>query len=364
MLRAFLTGLLVLATGPSAPEAGAPSSRTAVRYALIPPRNLSGVDSAPDELLGRLVRALENRGAVFVTPADIDQALRERRVRYTDSLGARDLAGLADSTGANYTMLATIFDCTGGLEPRLSFSLRALDNSNGRRALSSAVALRGVDFEGMLGLGRIEDFGLLADEAIARVLERFDEHGAPRGDLAGSPSSAPPKPPDGGFGFVREEFDLRQVERIAVLPFSNRTDHSDAAAQFSEFLGDAWFHSAGVQVVEAADLRAELISRKVRSMQFLDFARLAELGKGIGVRYFVLGSIDRWGDEVLVNDQRFPEVETTVQIVDAESGRIVAAASLARRGSDYVTILGLGAVHDPAGLALRAATEIVTALGG
>lgn len=364
MLCAFLTGLLTLTTGPTVLDAGASSVEAGVRYALIPPRNLSGVDSAPIEIFGRLARALEGRGATFVPAADIDQALRERRVRYTDSLCARDLAALAERTGASHTLLATIFDYAGGKEPRLSFSVRALDNSSGRRALSSAVALRGVDFEALLGLGRIEDVGLLADEAIRRALDDFDKHGAPRTDAAGRPAHARPDPPPGGFGFARADFDPRRVGRIAVLPFANRSGHSDATAQLSEFLGDAWFREGGVQVVEAADLREELIVRKVRSMQYLDMKLLSELGQGMGVRYFVLGSIDRWGDEVLVDDQRFPEVEATVQIVDTESARIVAAAAVTRRGSDYLTILGLGAVRDPAGLALRAAREIVTALGG
>jgi TolB-like protein len=368
MLRGLFPGLLLLAAaGPSTPTprgVEGPKAAEGVRYALVPPRNLSGVDGAVEGLFGRLTRALEARGAEFVPADEVDQTLRTRRIRYTDSLGPRELAGLSQATGATYTLVATIFDYTAGKEPRLSFTLRALDNRDARRALSTAIALRGVDFEGLLGLGRIEDVETLADEAVARALEQFDARGAPRGDTTGEPATSRPEPPDDGYGFAREDFDPSTVERLGVLPFANRSGNIDAPTQFVEFLGDAWFHEAGIQVAEVAELRAALVVRKVRSMQFVDLTRLAEIGQTMGVRYFVLGAIERWGDEVLVDDQRFPEIEATMQLVDTQTGRIVAAASLARRGSDYQTVLGLGAIRDPAELARRAAREIVIALGG
>lgn len=365
MLRALLPGLLVLAaqeTSPPSPSAQAP--RPGARYALIPPRNLTGAGEATAQFVDRLVRELDSRGASFVPPIELDLALRERRVRYTDSLSGLDLTALAERTGASHTLLATIFDFASGNEPRLAFSLRVLDNADGRRTLSRAIALRGVDFEGLLGLGRIEDVGVLADEAVARLLDDFDATGAPRTALAGMPARSRPEPPDGGFGFTRADFDPSTVERIAVLPFANRSRNLDAPAQLVEFLGDAWFREAGVQVVELSDLRAALRARKVRSLQFVDLQELAELGRAMGVRYFALGAIERYGDDVMVDDERFPEFEASVQIVDVERARIVAAAAVTRRGSDYRTLLGLGAVRDPTELALRAARELVLALGG
>lgn len=382
MLRGFLPGLLVLAAAEPSAAPGAPRSQSeraesgadaaergtkrvaAPRYALIPPRNLSGNDGATDALFGRLSRALEARGASFVGSDEIDQALRERRVRYTDSLATHDLAALAERTQATHTLLATVFDFVPGKEPRIAFTLRALDNTSGARVLSCAITLRGVDFEGLLGLGRIEDVDVLADEAIARALDVFDDAGAPREDLAGEPARSRPREPDGGYGFTREDFEPRAIERVALLPFANRSTDVDATPEFGEFLANAWFREAGVQVVEAADLRAALVARKVRNLQFVDLASLAAIGRSLGVRYFVIGAIERYGDEVLVDDRRFPEIEATVQLVDTERARIVAAAAVTRRGSDYQTLLGLGAVHDPVELALRSARELVLALGG
>ena len=354
MLAVLTAALLALA----APTGGADGPR----YALIPPRDLSGNPAAPGALAGALRACLEARGARFAAPEEVDALLRARRIRYTDSLSRADLAALGTRLEADFVLLATVLDYVPGGEPRLAFSLRALETGSGRRVASSAVALRGADFEGLLGLGRIEDIDALLQEGLERALEGFDASGAPvppRARRAGRP-----RPPAGGRGFVRDDFDPRALERVALLPLENRSSATDAAVQLGEFLGDAWARGGRVRVCEIADVRATLIAQKVRSMEYLDLAHLAEVGRGLGVRYFVMGSIESYGQEVLVDDRRYPELEATLRLLDVEQGRIVAAAAVRRTGNDYETVLGLGAVHDPAELGIRVARELVTAIGG
>lgn len=355
-----LLSLLLLAPGagpgPRAPEGP--------RYALIPARNLSAEPFAPAGLLDGLQRELEGRGASFSDPALVEETLRARRIRYTDSLSLPDLRAIGQATGARYALVTTVLDYATGSLPRVAFSLRALSTETGERALSSVVALRGEDFQGLLGLGRIEDVHVLADEALLRTLQAFDERGAPLAAPRSSAHRRRPQPPAGGYGFMLEDFDPSSLDRVAILPLQNRSGNPDAPAQFGEFLGDAWFRTRRVEVCEIANVRATLIAQKVRTMEYVDLRRLAEIGRATGVRFFLQGIVERYGDEVLVEEKRYPELEATIQLIDVEEGRIVAAAGLRRRGSDYETLLGLGAVHDPTELAIRAAREIVTALGG
>lgn len=360
-LLPILALLTLAAEGPAVPGARASEGP---RYALIPARNLSGDPGAPAALLDALKRELERRGAEFVGTPEVEGVLRAQRIRYTDSISTHDLHALGALTGAQFALVTTILDYMPGELPRVALSLRALSTATGARVLSSVVALRGEDFQGLLGLGRIDDVHVLADEALQRVLETFDERGAPLAASEAPKREARPEPPEGGQGFVRDDFDPASLERVALLPLQNRSTNPDASTQFGEFLGDAWFRACGVQVCEIADVRASLIAQRVRSMQYVDLERLAEIGRAIGVRYFVLGTVERYGDEVLVQDQRYPEVEATIQLIDAESGQIVAAAGVRRLGNDYETVLGLSVVRDPTELAIRVAREIVAALGG
>jgi hypothetical protein len=304
---------------------------------------------------------LEQRGARFVPTDELEAFLRERRIRYTDSLAADDAHAIGGATGANFVIAGALLDYVPGSTPRVALALRALDAASGARVLSKVVSLRGEDFEGLLGLGRIEAVEPLCDEAARALLAEFDEHGAP---AARTSRRATAHGPDGGSSFIADEFDPAAAGTIAVLPLENRTGRGEAAAYFAEFLGDAWFRTSGAQVVETAELRRALVQQGIRSMQFVDLPQLCSVGRVLGVRYFALGSLDRWGHEVTVDGRRYPQVQVALRLIDVESGRMVAAASVVRRGDQYQTILELGAVRDPLELARRTAAEIVAALGG
>ncbi|MCY3001831.1 MAG: hypothetical protein NTV21_08505 [Planctomycetota bacterium] len=307
-----------------------PPERGSARYALLPLRNLSDDAEASDALFARMRGELERRGASFVPQADLERQLRSRRIRYTDSLSAADLRALSDATGADFVLAGTLIDYAPGLEPRVALALRALDTRSGSRAGSSIVTLRGADFEGLLGLGRIENESELSALAVECLLSSFDEGALPHA-IAPQPQLRERRPPpDGG----------------------------------SEMLGAAWYSSSGVEIVEPGELRAALVSLRVRSMEFVDRALLAELGRRVGTRWFALGTVERFGEEAPVGNQLFPEVEATVELFDVENARVVASAGARRRGDRYQGLLGLGAVNNPLELAHRVARELVAALGG
>jgi|JI7StandDraft_1071085.scaffolds.fasta_scaffold63057_1 hypothetical protein len=363
-----ICALLLISSGagraPDTARAKTPLERGSARYALLPLRNLSDDAQAPDALFARVRGELERRGASFVPQADLERELRSRRVRYTDSLSVADLRALSDATGADFVLAGTLIDYAPGLEPRVALALRALDTRTGARAGSSIVTLRGADFEGLLGLGRIDDERELSTLAIERLLSNFDEHALPHAVDPRPQLRERSSPPDGGWGFQSAEFDPRVVQRVAILPLGNRSRDLDAPAVFAELLGQAWYASSGIEVVEPGELRAALVSLRVRSMEFVDSALLAELGRRVGTRWFALGTVERFGEETPVGNLLFPEVEATIELFDVESGRVVATAGARRRGDRYQGLLGLGAVFNPLELAHRVAHELVAALGG
>lgn len=358
-------GSLFLALAGTGAAGGAPTSHSnGVEYAMMPLRNLSD-DPGAARRIGALIEAeLAARGARFVDAEDLEARLLERRVRYTDSLSVRDARALAEALHVEYILAGTVIDFDDGPQPRVALTLRALRGSSGERAASSSVALRGADFEGLLGLGKIDESDELLGEALDALLAAFDESARPLEQAARPSERERSDPPDSGWGYMLEDFDPAAVERVAILPFDNRSSAPDATVAWSEFLGDAWFRSSGVQVVEPAEVRSALQRLRVRSMRFVDNRGLAQLGRELGTRYFALGSIERFGEESTVDNDHFPEVEATVRIIDVESGRIMAAAGVRCRGDHYQSLLGLGVIRDPLGLARQTAREIVAGLGG
>lgn len=329
------------------------AQRAGVRYAMLPLRNLSADATGAMEIGTRLREELGRRGASFVPADELDRVLVERRVRYTDSLAADDARAVRAATGASFGLAGVVFDFERGTEPRIAAALRVIDLSSGERVQSSFVAMRGQDARGLLGLGAIEDVNELEERALPSLLAAFGEHGGPLVQPAvAAAARTRTRPAD----------DAPRVERVAVLPFINRSTRSDAGASFAEILAHEWFRGRGVQIVEASELRAALRRARIRTLQEMDAATMASIGELLGVRWFALGSVDRFGEETVVRDQRHPEIEVSMRVVDAHTGLVVASKSLRLRGDANETILRMGVEHDVLRLARQVARELVLAL--
>lgn len=356
----LLAALMACGTTPVPAPAGLPARP--VVYGALPLRSLAGDPGAPAALLARLEAALSARGARFVPTDRLEALLKEHRIRYTDSVSAATADLIARETGADELVLGTLLAWEPGPTPRIALALRVIDTATGRRSLSKVVSLRGEDFAGLLHLGAIDDVELLADEVMARVLDGFDERGrplpvVPRPDTDTGPGGADVR-------FLADGFHLADVDRVAVLPLANRSGRQEAGLLYSEILGHAWFTVAGIDVVERSELMEALVATQVRSVDALDLEVLAKVGRLLGTRWFALGSIDRFAEDVRVERDVLPALEASIRLVDVQTGRTVAATALHRRGDDYHRLLGLGTVRDGITLVARSATEIVANLGG
>ena len=354
-LLALLPVLACSALAQGGARAPAAPAQATVRYAMLPLRNLSADPSGAVELETRMRAGLAARGAAFVPAAELDRVLIDRRVRYTDSLSAEDARALRAATGADFGLAGVVFDCARGTEPRIAASLRVIDLVSGERVQSAFFTQRGVDARGLLGLGAIEDASELESRAVERLLAAFRDRGGPlvlpavaeaaRARHANPPRAAAPS-----------------ALRIAVLPFLNRSTRPEAGASFAELLAHAWFRARGAQIVEAGELRAALRRARIRTLNEVDAATMASIGELLDVRWFALGSVDRFGEETVVRDRRYPEVEVHVRLVDARTGLVTASRSVRLRGDASEGLLRLGAEHDVLQLARDVARELVLAL--
>lgn len=354
---------LLLAVLQAAPVASPAAPAAPAIYAALPLRNLTADGAAPGELVGRLREALEKRGARFVPAEKVEALLVARRIRSTDSISIEDARAVRESTGAAHVITGTLLEFRRGSSPSLAFSLRVIDARSGSREQSLVLSLRGEDSRGWLGLGAVEDSGELVGRATERLLALFGPDAAPLALPARRTRS--PEPDDGPIRpRARARFELSAVERVAVLPFVNRSTRPEASVQFAEVLADEWFRGARIQVVEASELRAAMVREKIRYLSDLDPQALAAVGRALGVRHFVLGSLDRFGEEETVADKHYPVVEATLRLVEAESGLVVASTGLRVRGDAHRQPLGFGLVHDPLVVAAEVARGMISQLGG
>jgi hypothetical protein len=353
----MLSALILAACALGAPTAGpAPQAL----YAELPLRNLSGDHEAAEWLSARVREALQRRGAAFVEAGRIEALLVEHRIRYTDSLSADEARMIRAATGAQHVIAGVLFEFVRGRSPHIAMGLRVLDAGSGSREQSLVVSLRGEDSRGWLGLGAVEDAEELGRQVVERLLAIFGPEGAP----LSKPVCAPREPRDSEHPAPARRVELpADLGRLAVMPFVNRSTRPEAGVQFREILADEWFHVHGVEVVEASELRAAMVREKIRYMHDLDMRALAAIARAASVRYFALGSVDQYGEEEQLVDGRFPVIEASIRLLDAQTGLVVASAAQRIRGDHHRQPLAFGLVRDPVVLAQQSARNLIRKLG-
>lgn len=112
-----------------------------------------------------------------VESGEVQEALRELRIRHTGSLSHEHIGALGERLGARLILLGSILECgtattRDGPVPALGVSLRLLDVATRTVVWTDAHVRTGEDREGMFGWGREESFERLTTET---AVEMFDQ---------------------------------------------------------------------------------------------------------------------------------------------------------------------------------------------
>jgi TolB-like protein len=132
--------------------------------------------------------------------------------------------------------------------------------------------------------------------------------------------------------FVRPEFDLAFINKVAVLPFENPANDVVIAERCRQVTITQILSSGLFDVVDKMQVDSSLTSQAVVPGTPIDASTLRRLGQILGVQGFIVGSLD----EALVDQKgasTFLDISLTMRLIDSESGLVVWQAS--GRGSGY-----------------------------
>lgn len=138
--------------------------------------------------------------------------------------------------------------------------------------------------------------------------------------------------------FTNPRIDFSFVERVAVLPFENFSNDSSAGPRATRLMVTELLATGAVDVVEPGEVNAALV--KYGRVARPSTEQLVELGKTLGVQAVVAGSVAQ--SEVLRSGSAgIPVVTIDAQMIEAESGGIIWAATHSEKGSEMsARILG------------------------
>jgi TolB-like protein len=155
--------------------------------AVLPLVNLSKDVDAPDIVMNAvIVELLATQRFHVVDPGQVEQAVQNERIRFSDRLSPETLHALAAALGVNYVFVGSVNEYqlvheSGADVPTVSFALRMIACDTGNIVWAATHAKRGDDSETMFTLGRIdtlEELTTVAAHEMTQTLlpENKDKH--------------------------------------------------------------------------------------------------------------------------------------------------------------------------------------------
>src|SRR4030066_1536318 len=121
--------------------------------------------------------------------------------------------------------------------------------------------------------------------------------------------------------YVRQNFDYKNIERMAVLPFESLTNDEYAGEKIRKTVITELL-SRGVDVIEPGEVTRVLIEQKIKSLSSVRTADLQNMAKTLGVEELMMGSVEAYGISRGIS-VTYPEVSINVRLVEASSGNII-----------------------------------------
>ncbi|MDP2277823.1 MAG: DUF799 family lipoprotein [Nitrospirota bacterium] len=121
--------------------------------------------------------------------------------------------------------------------------------------------------------------------------------------------------------YIRQDFAISSVKRVAVLPLENYTSDNYAGERIRKTIITEIL-SRGIDVIEPGEVTKTLTDLKVKSLGALSVKEAQNLQKTLGVEAVIMGAVDAYGISAGISVS-YPEVSIQLMLLDASSGSIV-----------------------------------------
>jgi hypothetical protein len=336
-------------TEPSPPPA------TAARLAVFPVENLSGKMAPLADLQHVVAGVLSRHGLTVLDDAALELSMTKHRVRYTAGVEATFAKALKDEAGVDWIVIPSLERYETGIPPQVSVFARAVSTGEAPavRWVDSA-GMAGDDHPGILGLGLIEDPGALLGRALDRLAASL-ARGLPQGQTttAGSPPGKfRPK-----IVYRSDGLDPGRTYTVAVVPFFNRSDTSNAGEIVALHMIRSLMAYPGLRVVEPGIVREELLRFRIIMSDGVSLPETDTILNAVNADLVLNGEVLQYRDRL--GPDGAPSVDFGVLFIERKSRRIVYSSYSHNSGNDRVFFFDWGRVNTAHAMTRQMTDQIV-----
>jgi TolB-like protein len=318
--------LLLLATSIS--YAAKPEQK--LNIALFPFENFTQDRNALTSVMPVLRDRLEARGLDVLNEDSLNRFLLKERIRSTGYI-SRDIARkIRDELNVQVILVGSVNSFFPGENPRVGFSARLINSSDGSILWANHASATGEDFTTVLGLGKVRTI----DRLISKVMDK----------LLGSFSISP------------HYKEIESTYRIAVMPFQNKSKIRDAGMIATYMFLVELFKNQRFQPVEYGEVRRLTVDLRVRGKGELDLKNTETISKSLGADGILVGTVELYneGEGTLP-----PEVIISARLIDARKNRILWYDGYQYNGDEGIIILDWGRIRSAENVAYKAVSKLL-----
>ena len=133
--------------------------------------------------------------------------------------------------------------------------------------------------------------------------------------------------------YLRKNYDIKTIKRIAVLPFENFTSDEYAAEKIRRAVIIELL-TRGIDVVEPGEVLKTLRDLKLTSIGSMTNSNVQDIGTALDVRAVLVGSVGAFGTSKGISVS-YPEVSLKMTLLETAKGNIVWSVTHTAGGPDF-----------------------------
>jgi len=282
-----------------------------VDMAVLPVANFSEQSDAHRILLPRVYRQLEKRGVSFVAAEVLRPLLRERRIRSRGWISRSGAQTVAEVTGARYLLIGSWDVLRNDFDTEIGISLRVLDTRTMKLVAAVSTGAAGTDSMGLLGMGRVESLGRLADNVVDEAF-----------------ASLFPLPDS-----LSHDREAEGCARVALIPLDSFSETPNAGEIMTNVV-IAGLVSAGYDVVEPGFVRELGLDRGVANRGGIDRESARAIRSEFGACRVITGTVERFSTATGPPGISVPSVAFGLRVVAPRTGTLVLMEEFEGTGED------------------------------
>src|SRR5574341_855904 len=355
---ALLCALWSLPGCVAAPDGVTPVDRArgaAPLLAVFPVENLSGRTAPLGAVRHLLGQSLRRHGFGVLDDAALERVVTRHRIRYTAGLEREFASALKRETGVDAVLIPSLELYDGAWPPRVALFARLVSTGD-------APAVRwidgrgeaGDDSPGILGLGLIEDPGVLLGKAVDALTQSLARGRFEAGGRAGDGPVARKFGPK--VAYRSDALDPAGKYSVAVVPFFNKTGRPYAGEIVALHMIRSLMTFPTLEVVEPGVVREELLRFRIIMSDGVSLPDTETILGAVNADLVLNGEVLEYRDPL--GPQVAAQVDFGVLFIERKTRRVVYSAYSHNAGDDRVFFFDWGRVNTAHAMASRMAQAV------